>query len=113
MSALSIKTPFSNSATSQSGWFGSFPLLPAETRISYETFVVSSIIYSKFPQSVCAQAVNSNSAIMTHPVQGCNRLRYHRSRKTNVVISKTEKKSRGFAAGRDRRPAERRQVNSI
>src|SRR6266567_2438512 len=45
MSALFFTTPFSSSATSQSGASGSVPALPSEMRISKVTFLFSSVIH--------------------------------------------------------------------
>src|SRR5712691_3344456 len=37
--------------------------------------------------------MNSSSAIMTHAVQGCNRLRYHRSRKQMLLSAKQKRRT--------------------
>ncbi len=37
--------------------------------------------------------MNSSSAIMTHAVQGCNRLRYHRSRKQMSLSAKQKRRT--------------------
>src|SRR6266513_3832864 len=113
MSALSITTPFSNSATSQSGWFGSLPLLPAETRISYETFGFSSIIYSNFLVQLVRALLNSSGAIMTHGGTTLQPFAISSLAQANVIIIKTEKPGRSVVTGCHRRPAQRWQVDFI